>query len=1806
MMGIRNQLHGLTLLLVILSSYVSAEHYYIVPNNSSSQCQRYSAGACFTLAEFASNMYSSYLDLTLNFLPGEHLLTRRLTITGLNNIELTRQKSSNSLSTIKCQGTSGFEFRDIQSLNISYLEFTGCGNVSCGGAVSISNADLIIRGCKFTGNYVTGDYSYGGAIAIKEVNNLLIRDSHFTANRVIGDESYGGAVFNRAVDNVVIRGCKFTDNHVIGDYSYGGATAVINEVNNFLISGSHFTANYVIGRFSYGGAIHAADMKIEDSFFDDNYAAGGLNEGGAIFVGYGNFYSTNNHYTNNSADGDGGAIYVSGHISSTSDNYIHNNAGSGGAISVYSTFAKIYSTSASNNYTNNSAVYHGGAIYVHAGNVYSTSDNYINNHADLYGGAIYVLDSNVNSTSNMYINNSADSDGAAIHVESKSGNIYSTSDHYINNSAVRDGGAIGVYSGGTLYSTSNVYLTNRANGNGGAILINSDSDSKINGDNFEQNSAVEGAAIHKTAGALEIVQSNITGNFASGKGTVYTNSGSLSFFARVNFMDNQGSLYVFNSQIEFNTSVVVFENNFGDSGGAITAFLSQISFNKLSTITISNNTATHGGGIFLTQSNLHVYHSIKLTHNHATDFGGGIYAYQSKIEFKPEQTLTSEITSNTASNGGAICVIASNMQITNTNMDIFSNSAKVNGGAIYLEQNSKIYIQKHVIEQDLYLDFINNFAVKGGAIYVADNTNDGVICQEANTEIYQTECFIQTLQLYQDASYVSGLSLINTFFSNNIADQSGSDIYGGLLDRCAINQNAEIVRYFPEYKNRSGVDYVMATTNTRLGQISSDAVRVEFCLNNVISPKYNHPNVSIKKGEMFTISLVAVDQVGNPLNATIINSFQSKSGNGQLGVGQVEQQVVNQCTELEYNVYSQDNSAQIHIYADGPCTNKGVSLKTLNIVFLPCICPIRFHPSQSDKDCICECDQNSLVFCSDNVSSPNNSYTNVTKKKGEMFTISVVAVDQTGNPVNATIISSFSSESGKGHLKDSQVVQQVGNQCTQLEYNVYSLDNSAQIHINLYTDTPCGNRVATRTLNVIFLPCTCPAGFHPSPSENDCICECGQSSLLFCSDSLEFLNYSYPNVSIKKGEVFTVSIVAVDHDGYAVNSTIISSFSSESGKGHLKDSQVVQQVGNQCTELEYNVYSLDNSAQIHINLYTDTPCGNRVSTKTLNLNFLPCICPVGFQVSQSENDCICECDQRLKQHQITTCSAENETILVETNTWIGFGDYTLNETELIIQDCPFDYCVQEPVHVNLSSIDEQCAYNRTGILCGMCQEDLSLVFGSSRCRECSNNYISLLIPFALAGIALVAFILLLNMTVAAGTIHGLIFYANILKANYSLFLPPSTSNFLTVFISWLNLDTGIETCFYNGMDSYGKFLFQLAFPTYVFVLIGTIIVLCEVSNKFATLLGNRNPVAALCTLILLSYSKLIRTIITALQFTYLDYADGPSEIVWQYDANVHYFTVSHIPRFIAAFIITILGAIYTILLLFGQWFPRCSKRKIMKWTKNTKYNAFIDAYHAPFTPKHRYWMGLLLFAQITLNIVAAMATDSLVAILSAGCVSLGLILLRVINTRIYKNRLLDSLETLLLINIVMLAIGTFYIREANEDQLLTHHIIETNEGQLALANTSMAISFILFVIIFGYHFYKYILKGTQVWDRVTQLLKRILQPHDRHRDFNMVPLEDEDEDDEQDEQMIELQPPYTDDNDTDSVNLPHHYDPPVIVPAVRYDQPREPDLDILDPITTDDYRQLNQPPAPRPRQVPTSTVIDFVPPRLNVDHLDQS
>ena len=1467
------------LVLLNLATVTRSEHYHIVPVDSIDLCDGYGNGTCFTLEQLVqTDLLSGGDNLTLSFLPGDHVLTEQLLIHNFSHVQITGQNTSTTVVGFHSNGA--IRFVSITKLNIERLGFVGpnVGPQNSHQGLIIDGAnDVYIKDCYFS-DFVLVNQAENHHVKITNTPTATVESILFMNNI--------GRALHVEADDVYITNSEFTRND-------GGAVYI--KSNNALINNTEFNYNSA----ENGGAIEVVSGTVVITWcnFTNNKA---VQLGGAIHVDSGSVSISNSELTNNSADyGSGGAIdVVSGSVSISNSELTNNSARAyGGAINVTSGSVSI----SNSELTNNSADYKGGAISVGSGSSVSISNSELtSNSAGYKGGAISVGSGSSVSISNSELtSNSAGYKGGAISVGSGSSVSISNSE-LTHNSAVYDGGAIVVFSGSV--SISNSTLThNRAN-RGGVIHVFPSSTLIINNTDITNNMA-----------SLNISQSNVT-------------------FTGMNVVSNNGRpIYAFNSRIEFNGPTTL-SNNHGVFGGAISADQSQIFINTEGVI-ITNNTATYGGGIFLRESTLVVNVPIKIYHNTAQD-GGGIYAYSSRVDFQSVQMVgaygqrlppnkQSEIAHNIAENGGGIHAVSSTIKLTQSHVNIDSNTANTSGGGVYLQQSSKLYLFKTNKErtQDRYVKLIinNNLAQYGGGIFVADNTQSGA-CRGGATEDDATQtifadCFIQTIKLYESGlnESRSDSNYFNTFMTDNTATRSGANIYGGLLDRCTVSQNAE-------YESSNELDYIKKTVKSSIEPLSISSRPVQVILCNYSQYDYG----STKKGHTFTISVMAVDQVGNPMNATIRSSVVSESGRDRFKEGQAKHEIGNQCTELEYNVFSQDNSAQVELYAEGPCNNMGISKQLINISF-------------------------------------------------EL--------------------------------------------------------------------------------------CTCPSGLKP----------------------------------------------------------------------------------------------------IHI-------------------------------------ECKCDCDPDLQQgYQITNCSEENGTIKLESdnNIWIEVIN-TTNKTGYVVSNCTFDYCVQKPFNISLSNPDKQCAYNRRGVLCGECEPGLSLVLATSNCKECSHLYLLLLIPFALAGILLVALILVLNITIATGNIHGLIFYANIVAANRAIFFS-SLNNFLTVFVSWVNLDLGIETCFYNGMNSQGKVLLQLVFPAYLFLLMFFIIILSKYFDLFATLLSNRNPVAALGTLVLLSYSKLLRFVIAALQHRVLDYPDGKSDIVWLFDGNVQYFARDHLPRFVAAAIILFAGGLFTVLLFFGQWFPRCSK--VMIWTKNTKYTGFMDAYHAPFTPKHRYWVGLLLFALIIHNLVAAMALDTYLPILSAGVLSVGLIVWKLLNNRLYKSKFCDSLETLYLFNVFILSFGTSYVKDTNKDQS-------------ALANTSMAISFTLFVTTLCYHFYQFILKKSNTWLKIEDTIRNLragaadmrLRRANNAREMYQLVADENDEDElleavDDYEQRDTLNPPYTD-GAVEEADPDRYITPPIIRPATRPDQLRLSYMDELAPLTTEDYRPA--PPPPRVNHRPAVTHTEIGPIRNEV------
>ena len=376
----------------------------------------------------------------------------------------------------------------------------------------------------------------------------------------------------------------------------------------------------------------------------------------------------------------------------------------------------------------------------------------------------------------------------------------------------------------------------------------------------------------------------------------------------------------------------------------------------------------------------------------------------------------------------------------------------------------------------------------------------------------------------------------------------------------------------------------------------------------------------------------------------------------------------------------------------------------------------------------------------------------------------------------------------------------------------------------------------------------------------------------------------------------------------------------------------------------------------------------------------------------------------------------------------------------------------------------------------LCRPNHSLSIGSSRCIECNGkwhqNLAGLVIAAFVAGIALVILILTLNITVAVGTLNGILFYANVVAARAeTFFFPFKTHTFVTVFISWFNLDIGFDVCLFKDMNLVHKALIQLAFPTYIIILVVTVIVASECSSRFAKLIGKGNPVAALATMILLSYAKFFNVILNSSSLLYLQPAYG--------SRNVHVDNIGNsaldiagnnssltLPSyFLIAFsiLLFLLCTVYTTLVFSWQWLLHYQHKAIFKWVRYQKLCHFLEPNHAPYTQKYRYWTGLLLIVRVLLFLSSLMnfSLDPRVDMMSTILVVGGLLILKGLTTkRIYKSWPLDVMETAIYFNLIVFSAITWYN-------------LDFGGNQEAAAYISVMIVFIHLLGVIAFHVLRY-------------------------------------------------------------------------------------------------------------------------------------
>ena len=1672
-------LHLLLFLLVYADSANRQQaHYYITPSLSV-VCP---GDPCLTLPQLAANstsFLSNKTNITLSVLPGNHSLDGELSLSHADNFSITK---ANGTVFVKCGSQSGrFNISEITFVTIKDLHFVGCGGNKVSQVKQFIVEDTIFEGVE----------GRGRALVLNKVTDASIARSSFLSN-TCGNRFFryfitkfryldnllnylylnrdplfavGGVVYT-VFSNVSIVSSKFTDNgaeiggalfahnsslHVVGStYSYNkadfagvmitlgssiniknsnfiGNTVMINGgviiayySDSFSIHGTTFTNNSA-GHSAGVMLIHDSTFGITDSIFSDNTAKG---YGGVICANNGSFTITNSTFTNNSAGSDGVMITFNSSFIIISSTFTNNSATGSGGVMVLFDIASI-------TFTINSAPNIGGVMTTHNSSFNITSSTFTINSAPIIGGVMSIHNSSFNITSSTFTNNSAGSGGVMITSVSS---FIITSSTFINNSAA-DGGVML-----TLNSSFNITSCTFINsaGSHSAIMHPFYLSFNITSSTFTNNSAPNiGGVMSIHNSSFNITSSTFTNNSAGSGGVMFISVSSFiitsSTFTNNSAADRGGVMLTLNSS--FNITSCTFTNSAGSHGAIMHPFYS--SFNITSS-TFTNNTATLGGVIFTRNSSSSI--------------------------------TSSTFTDNSADNrGGVMIILDSSFNITSSAFT--NNSAADNGGVMYTGYNSSTSLS---IASST---FINNSAANGGVI----------------------------------VSFMSSFNITSSTFTNNSAGD-----YGGVIYALASSLNIDGSSFYANTAISYGGIMLTIKSSTHITNGTFDHNTGGFYIfySNLTFSGYTRlENCAEQSNE--TAGHGAREEGGaitSFLSTVIFTGVSSLSNNQARSGGAIL------ATESEIIVYGEttiaNNTAIVSsgggislqqsdlevrrncIISDNVAVRGGGIHATSSTIAVYQPGTLQFINNRAENGSGLYLEVNAKLYVLKHIQQRNVHYENLLilfKANHANYGGAIYVADNTNagacspdHECFVQILGLHKNFSSIFFFHDAviHILEFSSNTASEQGTNIFGglLDRcipSPFAEVSWKLETPSyysgvsyleditNNITATALGTISSLPvriCFCK-----SESEPDC-------------------SYQPPTIKTKKGEAFIVPLVAVDQVNHSVDANIISSLSFQDGG--FSEGQQTQRVGKSCSNVTFNVFSPHNSERI--NLFADGPCGSStLSTQHLNIQFSDCTCPVGFEAFTTNTRCQCFCDAQLYPHIINCDPVAESLVRVNTNSWITHINDTHPPGYIIHPNCPLDYCrpPTENVSMNLNlpdGSDAQCAYNRTGVLCGGCQEYLSLSLGSSRCLSCHSHWPAVLVVILLAaivaGILLVTALLALNMTVAIGLINGFIFYANIVTANSAIFFPSSEPSFPTVFVAWLNLDIGIDVCFFDGLDTYTKSWLQLAFPVYIISLVIIVIIVSEYSPRFVRLIGKRDPIATLATLILLSYAKLLSVTITALSFAILDYPDGSQETVWLPDGNVPYLRGKHVALVLVALLIILVGVPYTILLFLWQWIIRAPQWKVFNWTRNTKLNAFISVHHAPYNSKYRYWTGFLLLMRVVLYITASVTvsgdpqTSLLVTIILVGSLFL------INGARVYKKSFLNIIETGLYFNLLALSAFSFY-----------HFKIDI-EKQTAVAYTSTIIIFILLAGVIIYHVYLLVRKDQPQRGDLEELNEYLLAP----------------------------------------------------------------------------------------------------------------
>ena len=1335
----------------------------------------------------------------------------------------------------------------------------------------------------------------------------------------------------------------------------------------------------------------------------------------------------------------------------------------------------------------------------------------------------------VNGTEGHFLSRIPSSLGGVLYSDQYCSVIVTNSTFAYNNCYIRSrryystvGGVIVMLSASSMEFKFCNFLNNTGSGDlkGGAIHVRiysehvaSGTTVYIHGCTFTNNSAFTGGAVYldcaRVKANLDISDSNFTGNTAHGGG-----GGALSVDTRGNVNISQ---CIFWSNVDIGRASSLTVNS--GSGGAI--FCNVHGDLKLVNNNFTNNEAAANGGALALDDIEEVY-ILGCTFTNNSAFTGGV-VYLHCVNAKINLDISdSNFTRNTAHGGRGGAILVDTRGNVNINGCIFWSNVNImrasslavnagNGGAIFCD-----------IDGDLKLlnnNFTNNeAAANGGAVYVirchkvivhesfffsnkANDGNGGAMVMECRS---RTTSIIPVLITGPYCSISSFIITSCCFHSNQAKTGNGGALALVKVKEVIINT----IEFYNNLADNGGALYVMSESSDSHCSCM-DSEHINSVITN-ISECVFYCNKAVRGGAIYMIGSqpIYISTSKNITENLAEYGGAVFSNSGRLYISN-EVKMTNNTADRSGGALYLNNSKMI-------CQDGGRITLEMNM-------------AKAKGGGICSSNSSLIINFTVEHPSITSSYIGFLQNHGEeggglylckgsiIYLINFQVCDHSAinfiknvATFGSDLFNIPDSTSGDGATHMSDLASQT--ECFIQVSPPHNVSHSMSFNYAVYFELSQANfESQLNVLKTRFV--TCRVNKQPAINEADHLKAISNLqnvnigslllTLCFCRYGIPDCSYSPPPVEAIQNTI-GVEVAMVDQFNHAYKAKI--KIEVNSTKGTISKEQSIQQTNMSCTKFEFDVYSSLYYQEIIMSpIHVMHPYQYVKETKRkLSLLFQPCkTCPIGFQkFVDNIRGCQCVCDEVLIKHLIG-CNYSTQTVTKQhTTAWISHYSININSSGyLIYPHCPYNYCLPPETRVEIdlnipSGHNAQCNKNRGGLLCGACINGSTLSIGKTLCIECDTHWpvvlLVLIISGIVGGIILVAFLLVLNLTVAVGTLNGIIFYANIVTTNSNTFFP--TNKFLTVFISWINLEVGIDTCFFEGMDAYWKTWIELALPTYLIALVIIIIIFSEKSMRFSNLIGKKNPVATLDTLVLLSYVKFLRVIISSYSFAILDYPDQSHQLVWLPDATVPYFSGKHIPLFIAATLVLLVGVAYTSLLLFWQWLLRYQDMKCLAWIRNQHLRLFIVPYHAPYKPKHRYWTGLLLLVRILVYIISAvtLSLDPTINIVAIGIAASILLLLSI--NRPYNKGPVELLEVISLTNMVCFCIATLYFSKAG--------------SQDTVGFISGSVTLLLFLIVLGCHVLTEICFKTKHGRSLKQKFERKFNITDNYEDSEEVCVEE--------------------------------------------------------------------------------------------------